>query len=61
MAGEVDRAFEPIFQFEIELPHASAASYIGERVYLRFYHGRETLAAQIWRGMRRAFLKRFAV
>jgi putative peptide zinc metalloprotease protein len=55
------QAFEPFFQFELSLPEGANARYIGERVYLRFDHGKETLAVQLWRSSRRAFLKRFSI
>lgn len=58
---DATQAFEPFFQFELALPEGANARYIGERVYLRFDHGNETLAVQLWRSSRRAFLKRFSI
>jgi len=58
---DATQAFDPFFQYELALPEGANARYIGERVYLRFYHGNETLAVQVWRVGRRAFLKRFGV
>ena len=46
------------FEFEIELPSARAAG-IGERVYVRFEHGTETIADQVWRSVRQLFLRQF--
>ena len=55
------QAFEPFFQFELELSDAADARFIGERVYLRFDHGYESFGKQAWRAVRRAFLKRFDI
>ena len=55
------QAFEPFFQFEIELPEDLDTHFIGERVYLRFDHGNESIAVQLWRIIRRTFLKRFDI
>jgi putative peptide zinc metalloprotease protein len=52
-------AFEPFFQFELALPAGRELRNLGERVYVRFHHGRETLARQFWRIARREFLRRF--
>jgi len=58
---DATQAFDPFFQYEVALPEGADARYVGERVYLRFHHGSETLAVQVWRVGRRAFLKRFGV
>ena len=55
------KAFEPFFQFELELSESANARFIGERVYLRFDHGYESFGKQAWRAVRRAFLKRFDI
>jgi putative peptide zinc metalloprotease protein len=34
---------------------------IGERVYVRFHHGKEPLAEMLYRGIRQVFLKRFEI
>jgi putative peptide zinc metalloprotease protein len=61
LAQNPTQAFEPFFQFEIELPTQTDSRFIGERVYLRFDHGYESLSVQLWRTVRRAFLKRFDI
>ena len=49
-------AFEPIFQFELNLP-AAYVERIGERVFVRFQHDPEPLAARMVRGLRRLLLR----
>ena len=34
---------------------------VGERVYVRFEHGNETIADQVWRSLRQLFLRQFTV
>ncbi len=60
-AQSATQAFEPFFQFELSVPLEADARFIGERVYLRFHHGQESLANQVWRAVRRVFLERFAI
>jgi putative peptide zinc metalloprotease protein len=55
------KAFQKIFQFDIELLKELPILHIGGRAYVRFDHGKETFARQIYRGLRRLFLKRFQV
>jgi len=52
------KAFENLFQFEIELP-GIPVNRIGERVYVRFEHEPETLWAKGCRSVRRLLLSRF--
>jgi putative peptide zinc metalloprotease protein len=54
------RALGTWFQFELDLPGARAA-VLGERVYVRFEHGWEPLAARIYRSVRQLFMKQFTV
>jgi len=53
------RTTEDIFQMELTLP--VTVSRLGERVYVRFDHGKETLAQQWYRSFRQLFMKRFSV
>lgn len=54
-------AFESIFQFDLKLETILNTEYVGERVYIRIYHGKETIAQQLYRAGRRLFLRRFSV
>jgi putative peptide zinc metalloprotease protein len=54
------RTLQTHFEFEVELSAASLAG-LGERVYVRFEHGNETVAEQLWRSVRQMFLRRFTV
>jgi putative peptide zinc metalloprotease protein len=54
------RALQTHFEFELELPDAKPVG-VGGRIYVRFEHGSETIAAQVYRTMRQLFLERFAV
>jgi putative peptide zinc metalloprotease protein len=58
--GREVRALQTHFEFEIELPTASTAG-LGGRVYVRFEHGMEPLAEQVYRTVRQLFLQRLAV
>ena len=55
------KALEKLFVLDLELPAGAQATYLGGRVYVRFEHPAEPLAQQWYRGVRRAFLKRFSV
>ncbi|MGH8660381.1 MAG: HlyD family efflux transporter periplasmic adaptor subunit [Burkholderiales bacterium] len=57
--GDV-RSLQTHFEFEIELPAVRAAG-LGERVYVRFEHGNETIAEQAWRSVRQLFLRALTV
>lgn len=55
------KAYEPVFQIELNIPNAIDPRYIGERVYIRFNHGGEPLAWQWYRLARQLFLRKFSV
>ena len=50
-----------VFQFEVELPPEVGDLRLGARVYARFEHQLEPLAAQAWRRVRQLFLSRFDI
>jgi putative peptide zinc metalloprotease protein len=52
---------QQLFQFEIQLLEDRPGSFFGERVQVRFDHGSETLAVQIFRTGRQLFLSSFGV
>lgn len=52
---------QQLFQFEIQLLEQRPDSFFGERVQVRFDHGSETLAVQIFRTGRQLFLSSFGV
>lgn len=54
------QSFENLFHFEIELKDVDAMR-LGERVFVRFEHEPETLAARWHRTLRRVFLKKFNI
>jgi putative peptide zinc metalloprotease protein len=58
-AGTEAKSLQTYFEFELELP--DRPFLLGGRVYARFDHGAETLAAQLWRWLRQLFLLRLAV
>lgn len=58
---DATRALENVFQFDVLLPADAPSEHMGMRVYVRFDHGSETLAAQSYRSLRRLFLRRFGV
>jgi putative peptide zinc metalloprotease protein len=53
------RSLQTYFEFEIELP-PERSFLLGGRAYVRFDHGEETLATQVWRWLRQLFLLRLA-
>ncbi|MCM8594075.1 PqqD family peptide modification chaperone [Accumulibacter sp.] len=55
------RSLQRLFQFDLELPEDVGAVDIGTRVYVRFHHHAEPLAAQWGRRLRQLFLARFNV
>jgi len=55
------RTLEKVFQVEVEMAPGSGSTEIGERVYVRFDHGAETLARRSWRAVRGLFLRRVGV
>ena len=54
------KALQTHFEFEIELMAAPPAGR-GGRVYVRFEHGAEPIAQQVYRSLRQLFLRRFTV
>lgn len=58
--GDHMRALQTHFEFELELPAVRPVG-IGGRVYVRFEHGEETIAEQVYRSVRQMFLARFVV
>jgi len=60
-SGDIDQAFESVFQVEVSLPEVANARNLGERVYVRFDFGTEPLAWQWFRLARQLFLRQFSV
>ena len=58
--GERPKTLQTHFEFEISLP-ATRSTGFGGRVFVRFEHGKESVADQVWRWMRQLFLQRLAV
>lgn len=50
---------EQAFLFDLALPDDMTDTPFGTRVYVRFDHGREPAAFQIWRRVRQLFLRQF--
>lgn len=59
-AGAEAKTLQTFFEFEVELP-PERAFLLGGRAYVRFDHGSESLAAQLWRWLSQLFLRRLAV
>jgi putative peptide zinc metalloprotease protein len=59
-SGMEGKAMQTYFEFEVELPQ-DRPFLLGGRAYVRFDHGTESLAVQIWRWLRQLFLLRLAV
>ena len=55
------KAFEAVFQFDLKLPDTSQVTHIGQRVYVRFDHGKEPLAQRWYRVLRQLLLRRFSI
>jgi putative peptide zinc metalloprotease protein len=55
------KAFEKLFQFDIELDEPVDQVFVGGRVYVRFDHGHESLGLQWYRSLRQLFMRRFNV
>lgn len=58
--GDVPKTLQTHFEFELELPTVRPVG-IGGRVYVRFEHQAQTVAAQVYRSLRQLFLERFAI
>jgi putative peptide zinc metalloprotease protein len=50
---------ETLFHFDLSAPQLPAR--LGERVFVRFDHGREPIALRIARDIRQLFLRQFGV
>lgn len=55
------KSLKKIFLIEIEIPIEQKNIFLGQRVYLRFYHGRESLYRQLHRFTRQLFLRKLNV
>jgi putative peptide zinc metalloprotease protein len=55
------KAFEKMFQFDVELTRSLDRVFVGGRAYVRFDHGPEPIAFQWYRQLRQLFLRRFNV
>lgn len=55
------RVAEPVFQLDLAVGSAGLGRAIGERVYVRFDHGREPVGWRALRSLRRLFLRRLDV
>lgn len=55
------KAIKKFFQIDLEMPVQNGILNVGGRVYVRFDHGRESLATQWYRQGRQLFLARFNV
>lgn len=53
--------FEGVFQVDLSLPSRDADHPVGMRVFVKFDHGTEPVAAQVYRSMRRLLLSQFNV
>lgn len=58
---QVDRLEEAAFELEVALPEAFRSALVGEAVRVRFDHGAEPLAVQIYRQVQLLLLRRFNV
>ncbi len=56
-----DVALQKVFQFELALPATARVKQVGGRVFVRFDHGSEALAWQVYRSVRQMFLSKFNV
>lgn len=54
-------AMQTLFQFDIELLPEEQLATVGGRVHVRFDHGYEPLAQQVYRSIRQLLLRRFRV
>ena len=56
-----NRAIDRIFVLDLALPREAHLEHLGSRVFVRFEHPSEPLAAQWYRSVRREFMKKFNV
>ena len=59
--AEGQRAFQSMFQFDLEIAGDFSSERLGQRVFVRFDHGWEPLAFRWYRNVRRLLLKKFNV
>lgn len=55
------KTLQSVFEFELALPPAVPARYLGSRVHIRFEHAAMPLGVRAWRAIRRLFLAQFHV
>lgn len=55
------QTLERVFEFEIRMPDAAAAPYLGRRIKVRFDHGYMPIGLQAYRGLRQSFLRLYNV
>jgi putative peptide zinc metalloprotease protein len=55
------KTLERVFLWDVKPTHAPLPTAVGERVHVRFNHGYEPLAWQVWRRLRQLFLSHFHV
>lgn len=55
------KAFEKMFQFDVQLTQPPGRVFVGGRVHVRFDHGYEPVGFQLFRAARQIFLRRFAI
>lgn len=60
-AASQRRALSRLLHLDVRLDKGTAFGSIGERVYVRFDHGSEPAAAQLYRIVRQIFLRRFDI
>ena len=53
------RVLQPLFLYDLALPEELGAAAFGTRVVVRFEHGHEPAAQQVWRRARQLFLRHF--
>ncbi|GGO88396.1 hypothetical protein GCM10011348_43760 [Marinobacterium nitratireducens] len=54
-----DRALQHLLHLDLKLQDAPSVETYGDRVYARFYHGNEPMAARLYRGAMQVFLRFF--
>ena len=55
------KSYQKYYDFELEMLQPLDDAYIGTRVYVRFQHASEPLGYRCLRGLRRLFLRKFAI
>ena len=59
--GDGVKALEKVFQIELALSASLDRAHFGQRVQVRFDHGHQPLAVQLYRAGRQTFLRHFGV